>query len=171
MVKPALSSYKIDSMNRPVATSLLVLITAVLGSATIASGQPTQAQQRLAAAKRLDCRFQLRSTASWDERAATATVVPTEFAAAFSNIDIAQGTAQADGRAGSSYIVVRHFPNYLHLLQMIDIGPVYLTTVLAQEAADGRLLAIHTRHEYARSSYPEFREWPEIYLGDCAVGE
>jgi hypothetical protein len=53
---------------------------------------------------------------------------------------------------------------------MYGSGPLYTTTVLAKESRDGRLLAIHTRHEYTDVSLPGFTSRPEMYLGECAVG-
>jgi hypothetical protein len=92
-----------------------------------------------------------------------------EFEAAFFDIDVESGTAEAEGRFGASYIIVRYAEGYLHFMQTLNSGPLYLTTVLAQPTTDGRLKAVHTRHEYTRVSLPGFTSRPEMYLGDCAV--
>lgn len=156
----------VDRFSTACCLSLAVL---VLAGAQRSFGQTGTVQQRLANATRLDCRFSVLTTGSWEDDTPSATVAPVEFEASFFDIDIVGGTAEADGRFGSSYIVVRYSGEYLHLMQMIDIGPLYLTTVLAKETKPGRLMAIHTRHEYVASRYPEFAERPEMYLGDCAV--
>jgi hypothetical protein len=147
------------------------MVCAVLGAAGgVVMGQPS-AQERLAQAARLECRFGAVATGTWgdDDATASVAVTPSELMATFSNIDLQRGTAEAEGRLGASYIVVRYVQGYLHLMQMIDIGPLYVTTVIAQETTDSRLLAVHMRHEFAASSYPEFRERPKMYVGDCAV--
>ena len=59
---------------------------------------------------------------------------------------------------------------YLHLMQMYSNGPLYTTTVLAQETTEGRMMAIHTRLEYSPATVPGFGSRPETYYGDCAVG-
>jgi hypothetical protein len=90
---------------------------------------------------------------------------------AFTNVNVDEGTADAEDAFGKSYIVVRYTSDYLHLIQMHSAGPLYTTTVLAKPAKDGRLLAIHTRHEYTDVRLPGFTSRPEMYLGDCAVTE
>lgn len=149
---------------------LAVCAVIATGASSVALAQPS-APEQLARAKRLECRFAAVATGTWadEDGAASVAVAPIEHAAAFSNIDAQRGTAEAEGRFGASYIVVRYAEGYLHLMHMIDIGPLYVTTVFAQETRDGRFLAVHTRHEFAASSYPEFRERPEMYVGDCAV--
>jgi hypothetical protein len=136
-----------------------------------ANGQFGKLQQQLAGATRLECRFSAVSKGDWDGTTPVASVEPAEFETSFSNVNIEEGTAEADGRFGSSYIVVRYTNDYLHLVQMIDIGPLYVTTVLARESRPGRLMAVQTRHKYAPSSYPEFVEHPEMFIGDCGVGD
>lgn len=156
-------------MTPRLAVCVLAALAVVLGAGRLASGQ--SARERLAAVTRLECRFAAVATGTWSEDGARASVAvaPAELAASFANIDTRAGTAEAVSRFGRSFIVVRHADDYLHLLQQIDIGPLYVTTVMAQETAGGRLMAVHTRHEFAASSYPEFRERPEMYIGDCAT--
>jgi hypothetical protein len=54
-------------------------------------------------------------------------------------------------------------------MQTLNSGPLYLTSVLAQTTENGRLMAVHTRHEYTEVSLPGFTSRPEVYLGDCSV--
>jgi hypothetical protein len=55
-------------------------------------------------------------------------------------------------------------------MQMFSSGPLYTTTVMARETSDGRMMAIHTRHEYTPATVPGFTSRPESYFGDCAIG-
>lgn len=126
-------------------------------------------QRRLEGATRIDCRFSTLATGDWEAGASEARVTESEFEASFFDINIDEGTAEAEGRFGESFIVVRYASGYLHFMQTFLAGPLYVTTVLAREASDGRLMAIHTRHEYSQIVLPGFTSRPEMYIGDCAV--
>ncbi len=157
-------------------TAKLFLVALGLGLGTFyyaehATGQGQALQRRLAAATRLDCRFTALATGSWDDGEPSATVTETELATSFFDINIDEGTAEADSRFGASLIIVRYTSGYLHLLQMSDAGPLHLTTVLARETTGGRLMAMHTRHEFAPTIVPGFTSRPEMYIGDCEIGE
>lgn len=126
-------------------------------------------ERRLAAATQVDCRFVSLATGTWEDDGPTASVTETDHEASFFDIDIDGGTAEAEGRFGATFIVVRHAHGYLHFMQMSDAGPLHLTTVLAQETSGGRLKAVHTRHEYSPTVLPGFTSRPEMYVGDCEV--
>jgi hypothetical protein len=64
---------------------------------------------------------------------------------------------------------VRYQSGYLHIMQMSDAGPLYLTTVLARAAGEGKLMAVHTRIEYTPTIIPGFTSRPEMYLGTCTI--
>jgi hypothetical protein len=134
-----------------------------------ALGQSTALQRRLAAATRLDCRFSALVTASWKDKTPNASVAPTEFEASFFDVNVAEGTAEADSRFGSSFIIARYSAGYLHLMQISDAGPLYVTTVIATETTDGRMIAVHVRNEYSPAVLPGFTSRPEMYVGDCEV--
>ena len=88
----------------------------------------------------------------------------------FTNVNVEEGTADAESAFGGGFIVVRQSNDYLHLMQMHGSGPLYTTTVLARETKEGRMMAIHTRHEYTDVRLPGFTSRPEMYLGECTVG-
>jgi hypothetical protein len=134
-----------------------------------AAAQSRQLMERLQGAARIDCRFTEVARGNWSADSAEFESSASEFTAAFFDIDVESGTAEAEGRFGASYIIVRYAQGYLHFMQTLNSGPLYLTTVLAQESTDGRLKAVHTRHEYTQVSLPGFTSRPEIYLGDCSV--
>lgn len=126
-------------------------------------------ERRLAAATRIECRFTALATGTWEGDTAAAEVTAVDHEAAFFDIDVEGGTAEAEGRFGATFIVVRHAHGYLHFMQMSDGGPLHLTTVLAQETSGGRLKAVHTRHEYSQIDLPGFTSRPEMYIGDCQI--
>ena len=159
-----------SSRNIPVALALGVGITIAANVGAQGLAQPTVVA-RLAAVTRLECRFAAVATGTWgeDDSVASLSAAPAELEASFTNVDIQAGTAEAVSRFGSSFIVVRYAEGYLHLIQQIDIGPLYITTIIAEQTAAGRFIAVHTRHEFAASRYAEFRERPKMYIGDCAA--
>jgi hypothetical protein len=125
--------------------------------------------RRLAAATRLDCSFSAMVTGNWDKGTPKLAVMPSELKASFSNINVDEGTAEADTPYGASFISVRYAQGYLHIMQMSDAGPLYLTTVLARAAGEGRLMAVHTRLEYSPTIIPGFTSRPEMYIGSCTI--
>ncbi|MEO8466315.1 MAG: hypothetical protein ABI640_13305 [Gammaproteobacteria bacterium] len=156
-------------MQRILAIALGSLATCVLLQSTDASAQ-SGLDRRLAAAKKLDCSFSTFAQGNWDKSTPSLTVKPAELKAVFTNINVDEGTAEAETSYGASFISVRYALGYLHIMQMSDAGPLYLTTVFARAAGEGRLMAVHTRLEYSPTQIPGFTSRPETYLGSCAIG-
>lgn len=155
-------------MKLPIAIGLAGL--AALGGALpqAALGQ-AGLDRRLAAAKRLECTFSTMSTGNWDKNVPTLTVGPSELKSAFFDINVDEGTAEAESEFGASFISVRYQTGYLHIMQMSDAGPLYLTTVMARAAGEGKLMAVHVRVEYSPTVIPGFTSRPETYLGTCSI--
>lgn len=141
----------------------------LLSPAGTASGQTVPIDQRLANATRISCTFSAVATGGWKNGKATVTSTPAAITVTFHNINVDESSAEADSTFGPSSIAVRYSRGYLHLIQMKGAGPLYTTTVIAKETTGGRLMAVHTRHEYADVDLPGFTSKPEMYLGDCAV--
>lgn len=143
----------------------------VLGLNGTAVGQTQALAQRLATTTGLSCTFSVLATGAWTNGKPRAKVTPAKLVVTYVNVDVDEGTASTEGQlAGASFIVVRYSRGYLHLMQMQSTGPLYTTTVLAKETKDGRLMAVHTRHEYTDVIVPGFTSSPEMYMGDCALG-
>lgn len=147
---------------------------AVLGlggaaAAVSASAQDRELDALLQRATRIDCTFTEIVRSDWSDEGPGFSAEPVEFSASFVDIDAESGTAEAEGRFGASYIIVRYAQGYLHFMQTLTAGPLYLTTVLPYPSTDGRLRAVHTRHEYTQVNLPGFTSRPEMYLGDCSV--
>jgi hypothetical protein len=155
-------------MRKYAAIALAVL--AVLGAT-----QPDTAlgqgglDRRLAAAKRIECSFAVLATGTWDKNVPAVAVTPTELKAAFFDINVDEGTAEAESEYGASFISARYTAGYLHIMQMSDAGPLYLTTVIARAAGEGKFLAVHTRLEYSPTIIPGFTSRPEMYVGSCSI--
>jgi hypothetical protein len=149
-----------------VAGALPVLL---LTATTAAFAQAGSLQERLVNAKGLDCTFPVLATGTWKDGVPAGTVGTSTIKVAFTDVNVDEGTAAADSPYGASFIVLRQASDYLHLMQMHSSGPLYTTTVIARETKDGRLMAVHTRHEYTDVRLPGFTSRPEMYLGDCAI--
>ena len=157
-------------MNRYVAIALGGLAALSAGQPYAALGQAGgQLDRRLAAAKRIECSFSVLATGTWDKNVPAVAVTPAELKAAFFDINVDEGTAEAESEYGASFISVRYTAGYLHIMQMSDAGPLYLTTVIARAAGEGKLLAVHTRLEYSPTIIPGFTSRPEMYVGSCSI--
>ena len=151
---------------------------ALAGLAALAAAQPPAAfgqgglDRRLAAAKRLECTFATLATGTWDKNVPAIAVTASELTANFFDINVDEGTAEAESEyGGASFISVRYESGYLHIMQMSDAGPLYLTSVIARAAGEGKLMAVHTRIEYSPTIIPGFTSRPEMYLGSCTIAE
>jgi hypothetical protein len=160
---------KTPIMNKTMTFLMTGIAVMLAGQTDPASAQFGALQKRLAATTRIDCKFSTLATGTWDDGSPAAEVTSTDLELSFSEINIEEGTADADSRFGPSFIVVRYTTEYLHLVQMFGAGPLYVTTVLARETTEGRLMAIHTRHEYTPTQLVGFTSRPEMYVGDCEV--
>ena len=145
-----------------IAVVLFLAVTAVFPSAF--------AQGRLADATGLDCSFTVLATAGWSGVDAEAGIDSSTLSLRFVEIDTDGATAEIVGPYGASHIIVRQTGDYLHLVQMFTVGPLYTTTVIDRETTEGRMMAVHTRHEYTDTQLVGFTSRPELYIGDCAVG-
>lgn len=154
---------KRSALQATLGAALLLVLT------TPAPAQNRALQQRLVNASRIECSFTTLVTGDWQNGETTAAAEPVELEAAFFDVDVEEGTAEAEGRFGASFIVVRQAQGYLHFMQTLRAGPIHLTTVLAQESSDGKLMAMHTRHEYTPTKIPGFTSRPEMYIGECTV--
>jgi hypothetical protein len=138
--------------------------------AAIAEAQvPNVPVPRLVNAKSLTCTFSVMATGTWKDGVAEASRKPAKLKIAFTSVDTADGTANAVGDSGKAHITVRAVGNYLTLMQMDPYGAVYVTTVFNTETKSGRLLAVHTRHEFTPVQLPGLTSRPEQYYGECDV--
>ena len=137
----------------------------------LAGAGPAGAQgDRLAAARSLACSFTLMAAGTWTDGAPAAGLDAATLSFRFEAIDTQEATAEVIGPFGPSHIITRRTGDYLHFLQMFGSGPLYTTTVFDRETVDGKLMAVHTRHEYTDVALIGFTSRPEQYYGDCAIG-
>ncbi len=126
-------------------------------------------EYRLAKVKSLKCAFSLYSTGTWKEAEPQAELKPVKLALQFNDIDTDEGTAQAIGMFGPTHMIARLAVWSLHFMEISSSGTLNITTIFDKETRNGRLKAVHTRHEYTDVSLPGFTSRPEQYYGDCEI--
>ena len=122
---------------------------------------------RLTAVRTLACTFTVMAKGTWTDDGSEAALESSTLAFRFESINTDEASADVLGRFGSSPVVAQATGDYLHFIQVLAEGPLYSTTVFNRETTDGRLLAVHSRHEYQRVERRGFTSRPEQYYGDC----
>ena len=129
------------------------------------------AQSRLADVTSLTCSFSVISTGDWVDGEPSVEQDSSTLSFRFVEIDTDGATANAVGPFGPSHIITRQSGEYLHFMQLFNVGPLYTTTVIDRETRDGKLKAVHTRHEFTDVRLTGFTSRPEQYIGECEIGE
>ena len=140
---------------------LVLLITPAIDAQT--------ARARLEGVRALDCTFTVNAVATWKSGVPQAELKTAKLSLRFDSVNPDDGTARVVGAFGPSDIIVRLSGDTLHLIQSFREGPLYATTVFPKETRDGRLQAVHTRHEFTDVALPGYTSSPEQYYGDCQV--
>jgi hypothetical protein len=149
-------------------TMIVVALLAGPGSAA-GVGQAPPPAQALATAKSISCTFPVNATGTWKAGEPAAETKTSRLTVQFAEIDVDDGTARLIGNFGPSTIIVRLTADTLHFVQAFRDGPLYTTTIFPKPTRDGRLQAVHSRHEFTDVSLPGFTSRPEQYYGDCAL--
>lgn len=150
--------------------ALLVLLPlpVVVVSPSLETGE-TGTQADLQGVTQLECVFPLYVTGTWTDGEPEAEVAPSGLSFSFKDIDADEAVAHAVGLFGPEYITVRLSGETLHFMQVASSGPLYVTSVFGEPREDGKLNAVHTRHEYTRIRLVGFTSRPEQYYGTCEV--
>ena len=135
----------------------------------LAMAASAEAQVELVDVTALDCSFPTIASGTWNDGVAEASHDGATLTLRFEEIDTDGATAEIVGPYGDSQIIVRQTGDYLHLVQMFLVGPLYTTTVIDRETSEGKRMAVHTRHEYTDTSLPGFTSRPEQYYGECPL--
>ena len=135
---------------------------------------PSRAQDaakgKLAMAKTIKCTFPLMVLGTWSGDQAKAEVKPSKLMLQFEDVNADEGTARMEGALGGTYdITVRYAGGYLHFIQSFLDGPLYTTTILEKQTTEGKLKAMHSRHEFTDFALPGFTSSPEQYYGECEI--
>ena len=144
---------------------VLLLLPIVAASASL----ETETQAVLRGVTQLECVFPLYVTGTWTDGEPETEVASSSLSFSFEHIDADEGVADAVGLFGPEYITVRLSGETLHFMQVGSSGPLYVTSVFGTPREDGKLNAVHTRHEYTRVRLAGFTSRPEQYYGTCEV--
>jgi hypothetical protein len=148
---------------------LLVLMTAGTLLAMPPTAAQAAAQSQLATATSVKCTFTLMALGALREDQPKAEVKPAKLTLQFEAVNADEGTARLKSGFGDYDIIVRYTQGYLHFIQSFRDGPVYVTTILEQKTREGKLKAMHSRHEYTAVALPGYTSSPEQYYGECEI--
>lgn len=157
------------AFSRRPSTRSAVTVLFVLAASHALWGQRS-AQNALGRAKSLNCTFSLLATATWKAGDPVAEIKPAKLTMEFDTIEVQEGSARYSGGDANlvpSDIIAQTSGGSLHLMQTSRSGAVYLTTVLPSVSRDGKLKAVHARHEYTEVQLPGYTSRPEQYYGEC----
>src|SRR5690349_5555541 len=148
-----------------------VVAALLLAASPIAIEAQTNSVQRLTKVKSVACSFRAVAKGDWNKQTGEpqGEVSPSDLTIGFEQINTDDGTAVALGTFGASDIIVRLAISTLHLMQSFNEGPLYVTTIFADEGPRGQFKAVHTRHEFTAVSLPGFTSRPEQYYGTCTI--
>jgi len=147
--------------------NLVMMAALVAGVAFVVP--PAAAQSRLTSAKSIRCSFPRMVAAAWKKDGAPdAAAKAASLVLRYESIDADDGTAQLRNGSMMSDVIVRASVGYLHFMQVFRTGPLYTTTVFDKDA-DGKLKAVHSRHEYFTVPLAGATSSPEQYYGECEV--
>jgi len=124
---------------------------------------------KLAAVKSIKCTFTLMSNGTWTGAQPKAESKTAKLVLEFEAVNADEGTTQLKSGFGQYDIIVRYADGYLHFIQAFLNGPLYTTTVLEKKASEGKLKAMHSRHEFTDFALPGFTSSPEQYYGECEI--
>lgn len=128
-----------------------------------------ETQDRLDGVTGLTCTFPVVVTGTWLDGSPETELDTSNLTFEFVDVDADSGTANAVGAFGPSHIITRKSGIYLHFMQIFNVGPLYTTTVFDRETREGKLMAVHTRHEFTDVRLTGFTSRPEQYYGECEI--
>lgn len=135
---------------------------------TSAAAQTPSAGPSLAAVKTLQCAMTLQSAGGWKGTEPQADTKPIRMALRYEEVDTDDGTARFVGSSGRSDVAARFVRDALTFIHSGTDGSVALTTV-SRSTADGKWLAVHSRHELSETSSAGVTLGPMQYYGTCAI--
>lgn len=145
---------------------MLVALLAAPGAA-----QEPETPNPLATVKALKCSFEAASSGTWKEGAPQVQAREQQLLFEVRSIDVQEGTAEYVGTAGTVYLSAVLSGWSLYFVENA-VGQLNVTTVFGQEAAPGKLKAVHSRHGYLQMAVGRFVSEPSVSqsYGTCEVG-
>ena len=146
------------------------LATAAVALLSVSASSSLRAQGKTENAKSLRCTFPLNATGNWNAAGSPdAAVKQTKLVLRFESINTDEGSAELKNGSVGTGITVQLASGNLHFIQSFRSGPLYLTTVFNKESSNGKLKAVHSRHEYLKVPLEGATSSPEQYYGECEI--
>ena len=125
---------------------------------------------KLETVKALTRVFPLLANGTWTKGEPQVDVKAAKLSMRFDAINTEEGTARVSDAFGHIEITARlSTPIPSISCNRSRPGPLYVTTVFNIESRDGKLKAVHARHELTAVALPGFTSSPEQYDGECEV--
>ncbi len=139
----------------------------LIATLAMASALPASAQGRLASAKSLRCTFARNATGSWTKDGSADVVLkPSTLVLRYDSINVDDATAQLKTGSVSSEVVVEDGRG----LRALHAGVSHRAALChdgVRKDANGRLKAVHSRHEYFAVPLAGATSSPEQDYGEC----
>jgi hypothetical protein len=147
-----------------------MLVAALLAAPAAASAQTTDPPNPLTKLKALNCSFPVAASATWKDGQPVAQTRTQELLSSITDIDLSDATAEVAGTAGKSFVSAVLSGWSLYFVEN-SVGQLNVTTVFAQEAAPGKLKAVHSRHGYLQMQVGKFISEPSVSqnYGECEI--
>lgn len=142
---------------------------AAAGIVGLGAVQPSSPTRSLEQVEELTCAFPLIANGTWKTGEPHASLKAAKLSMRFDSIKTAEGTARVTEGFGHFEITARSSADALHFVQVFKTGPLYVTTVFNSASRDGKLKAVHSRHELTEVALPGFTSSPEQYYGECEI--
>jgi hypothetical protein len=152
--------------------SIGALVSVMMFVPAAAGAQAADPPNPLTTVKTLRCRFPVAASAAWKGGEAVAQTRTQELTLLVEAIDVGDGTAQVIGSAGRAFVSAVLSGWSLYFVENA-VGQLNVTTVFAQEAAPGKLKAVHSRHGYIQMAVGRFISEPSVSqnYGECEIGQ
>jgi hypothetical protein len=144
---------------------------AILAAISVtAHAQSADPPNPLLTVKSLRCRFPAAVSGTWKNGEPVAQPRTQELLISIDEIDVSDGTAEVRGTAGRAFVSAVLSGWSLYFVENA-VGQLNVTTVFAQEAAPGKLKAVHSRHGYLQMQVGKFISEPSVSqnYGECEL--
>jgi hypothetical protein len=126
---------------------LAAMLTAVLTIPAGLRAQDAEPPNPLSSVTGLTCRFPSAASAVWSNGQPQLQTKAQELLFSITDIDVQDATAEMTGTGGKIFVSAVLSGWSLYFVES-GVGHLNITTVFAQEAAPGKLKAVHSRHGY-----------------------
>jgi len=144
---------------------MMVMLAASVGVGAQKAAKPPVAVNPLAAAQTLHCAFTSYAVTGWKDGTSMTVTADETFAFDIAVVNLKKSRGRVIGAQASADATVVLTPTGMNVIEQTLLGNFLLTTVFTSGAADGRFLAIHSRHVGDLATAPS----PSQHYGTCRI--